>query len=73
MTPTQQRMLSLLSDGKAHSAEELHACLEDELSALSNVRAHVSNTRSILRSAGLTIVCERGCYRLMRLASILDI
>lgn len=57
-TPTQRRMLALLSDGMPHSRHELHACLEDNLGAITNIRDHISKLRGKLRPRGETIVCE---------------
>jgi hypothetical protein len=70
-TPTQQAMLDVLSDGQAHTRQELHACLPDELGPLSNINSHLCNTRKHLRPIGQDIVCElvnrRICYRHVRL------
>lgn len=70
-TPTQQAMLKVLSDGMPHTREELHACLPDNLGALSNIRAHIANIRKALRPIGQDVVCElfRGTihYRQIRL------
>ena len=55
LTPTQQAIYDILSDGKLHRREELHACLPDELGAPSNVRPHICNLRKRLN--GQEIVC----------------
>jgi DNA-binding CsgD family transcriptional regulator len=55
-TPTQRKILAVLSDGRPHSREELFACLPDDLGSVSNVRAHLSILRRKLR--GRLIVCE---------------
>ena len=57
-TPTQLKMLSILSDGMPHTRQELHSCLPDELGPLSNIRIHIHNIRKSLRSKGEDIVCE---------------
>lgn len=57
-TPTQQCMLDVLSDGQAHTREELHACLPDEMGALSNIQAHLCAIRKQLRPIGQDILCE---------------
>lgn len=66
-----ERMLRLLSDGLPHTRQELHSCLNDDLGALSNIRAHISSIRQTLRRRGEDIVCElvtrRICYRHIRL------
>lgn len=70
-TPIQQRMLIVLSDGLPHPREELHACLDDELSPYSAIKAHLSSIRKILRPKGQDIICEivhrRNMYRQIRL------
>lgn len=72
-TTTQQKMLSVLVDGCLHTQEELHACLYDDMGALSNIRAHLSNLRKKLRPTGRDVACERvnGVvrYRLLSLPS----
>lgn len=57
-TPTERRMLAVLSDGMMHSREELHACLPDDLDPLSAIRNHVSNLRKKLLPKGQDIVCQ---------------
>lgn len=56
-TPTELRMLEVLSDGRQHTRKELHACLYDELSSLKTVKFHVSTLRKKLERRGETIVC----------------
>jgi hypothetical protein len=63
-TPVQQRMLMILADGKPHTREELHACLEDELGALSNIQPHLTYIRRKIRPLGQDIICEFGNRRL---------
>lgn len=57
-TPTQQRMLDTLSDGRPHTRAELHACLADELGSTSNISSHLSEIRKALRPKGQDIVCQ---------------
>ena len=57
-TPTQSRILRVLSDGRRHSRKEIHGCLVDELGELSNIQAHLSNIRKKLRPIGEDIICE---------------
>ena len=70
-TPTQRKMMEVLSDGQRHRRIELHACLVDELGPLSNITAHISNLRKKLRPKGQDIICEFSSrviyYRLVRL------
>lgn len=57
-TPTQQRMVDLLSDGLPHSRHELHACLNDELQPLIHITPHLTLIRKVLRPKGQDIICE---------------
>ncbi len=70
-TPTQQAMLDILADGLPHTRRELHACLPDELGALSNIQIHLSKMRKTLRQDGEDIICclvnRSICYRYVRL------
>jgi hypothetical protein len=69
-TPTQQRILGVLSDGRPHWPTELQAVLNDELSE-DGVRRHVCDLRKLLRPIGQDIKREywqyRWCYVLVRL------
>lgn len=47
--PVQQRIYDALKDGVAHAAEDLRACLSDELGPIHNVRVQVSQMRKMLR------------------------
>lgn len=60
-SPIQQRMLEVLSDGLPHTPLELHACLDDELGPVRNIRAHLTAIRKKLLTKGQTIV---GYYHL---------
>ena len=71
-TPTQRRMLALLSDGRPHTRAELRKLLWDEHSGLGAVRRQLCAARKIVRAAGCEIVCEitqggRICYRQVKL------
>lgn len=57
-TPTERRMLAVLSDGLPHTRGELHACLWDDHAALQAIRFHISCIRRKLAPLGETIVCE---------------
>jgi hypothetical protein len=56
-TPVESRMLDVLSDGMAHTGDELHACLWDTDGDRSNIRTHLANLRRKLRPKGHDIVC----------------
>ena len=53
-TPTQQRILTLLSDGYGHQAEEVLGCLGDP--SLATLRVHLTHLRSKLQPNGQNIV-----------------
>lgn len=58
-TPVEARMLAVLADGEAHRDVELHACLNDTMSPVRNIRAHISVLRRKLKQSHQTVVCER--------------
>lgn len=71
-TPTQQRLLAVLSDGEPHSPAELSKCVNDDLAVDGVLRNHIKLLRDKLFSVGELIVCEihwgsrkghRVCYR----------
>lgn len=64
ISKTQARMLEVLSDGRDHTREELHACLDDQLSALSAIQFHIYCLRKVLKPIGQDIVCfnRRGIF-----------
>lgn len=70
-TPTQRRILALLSDNRPHTPEELHRLLPDELGVVTNVRAHLTELRKKLREDGEDVSCDRvngvSYYRRVRL------
>lgn len=53
-----QRMLNLLADGRPHTAQELHGCLDDELGPVSNIQMHISNIHKALEPRGEDITCR---------------
>lgn len=57
-TPTETAMLIVLADGRRHSRQELHACLQDDLAPLSAIYFHITKLRSKLNPIGEHIVCE---------------
>jgi hypothetical protein len=70
-TPTQQRMLNLLSDGLPHSREAMLECLQDEHCSPTGHLAHLTAIRKVLRPKGEDVLCEyrqrRPFYRHVRL------
>lgn len=70
-TPTQQAILGVLSDGKAHSKQELHRCLPDELASMSALRTHLCRMRPALWQRGQDVLAivhrRRTCYQLVQL------
>ena len=69
-TPTQRKILDVLSDGQGHSTEELRKCLWDELTDVSTVRVHLTQMRAKLRPIGQDILYRDSMYRHVRLVSI---
>lgn len=71
LTATEQRIFNLLSDGKPHTKEEVHTCLNDELSPVSAIANHISRMRKQLRHHAKDILCRYGggktTYQLIRL------
>jgi DNA-binding winged helix-turn-helix (wHTH) protein len=71
-TPTQQRIINLLSDGKAHDKYELlEKCMEDELASVGTLAVHICNIRKQLHTIGEDILCvfvqRKYAYRHVRL------
>jgi DNA-binding CsgD family transcriptional regulator len=70
-TPTEKRMLRVLSDGLPHSRDELQLCLWDNLGAVSNIRCHLTSIRRKLRPRGEDVLCvihrSRPAYRHVKL------
>lgn len=70
-TPTERRILAVLSDGEIHMREELMKCLPDpEFSTNTHLNDHLVVLRKKLRAMGQDIVCvshkRRYAYRQMR-------
>lgn len=64
-TPTEKRILELLSDGRPHKRQEVHACLDDDLASLKSITPHISRIRRKINTQGEEIVCvarERSYY-----------
>lgn len=58
LTPTQLRLLVILSDGEPHSRYQLRdEGLWDELGSVENVKNHIAAIRRHLRKIGQDIVC----------------
>jgi len=71
-TPTQQRILDVLSDGCPHPMTELLVCLPDPVAnTRKNVAWHLVELRKKLRPVGQDILCQflnrRLYYRHVRL------
>lgn len=60
MTPIEQKMFKLLSDGMFHTRTEVHSCLYDELGKLSNIKHHISTLRKKLPLGYLIVCVNRG-------------
>lgn len=70
-TPTEQRIVDMLSDGLPHSREELVGTI-DELATRKNLQVHITRIRNKLRPIGEDVVCEAVSlrYRHVRLISM---
>lgn len=68
-TPTQAKILALLSDGRPHARKEVQACLPDDLACPAALRRQISRLRPKLPD-GEEIVCRysgpRLCYQRIR-------
>ena len=58
-TPVQAKMLQVLSDGKPHTKEELHACLHDDLGPINNIYVHIATINKQLRMSEQEIIRDR--------------
>ncbi len=59
-TPTQLRILEVLSDGRRHKKVELLECIGDNIfdsRALATMRVHINRIKKKLEERGETIVC----------------
>lgn len=70
-TPTERRLMEVLSDMEEHPNTELQTCLYDELASPENLRFHMSNLRKKVMALGMGIYSTRvnghTKYRLVRL------
>lgn len=58
-TPTEYRIIGLLSDGMPHSQKEMVKCLyDDDQGTVRNLIPHLHGLRKKLREIGQEIVCE---------------
>lgn len=68
-SPTQQRIVDLLSDGMLHSNEEIYGMLLTA-NSVNHIQMHISNIRKLIRPVGQDIryILERGSsyYQLVR-------
>jgi hypothetical protein len=77
LSTTQKNILKVLADGKEHYIEELHRCLSDEQTPLTNVHAHLTAIRKALDLEGkVALVTHKygvgnTCYNLMPLAVVM--
>lgn len=58
LTPTQYRLMEVLSDGRRHTSGELRGCIDDELSHAQNLNNHLQRLRDQLNSVGRDVVYE---------------
>lgn len=69
----QAKMLDVLSDGKSHAVEELHACLNDDLGPIDNVCAHITHLKKVLNPQGKDILMTKAlgyrAYILVRIVA----
>lgn len=56
LTPTERRIMTMLSDGYRHRKSELQTCLGDELATNGTLLVHIANIRKKLRIVGQDIV-----------------
>lgn len=76
-TPTEQKILDRLSDGKRHLRDDLRLLLPDHImNQRSALWFHMSRIRKKLNPIGEEIVCEFSCgkihYRHVRLINVQD-
>lgn len=60
LTPTEQRIYDLLSDGMPKPRAKVFECLDDELTAVDTLYVHVFNLRKKLRHLGRDVVSRKG-------------
>jgi len=57
-TPTQTKILRVLSDGLPHKLPEVMACLDELTKRPNSLHRHLSSMRKILRPRGEDIICQ---------------
>ena len=57
-TPTQQRIMDLLSDGELHSKQEIFKCLSDDLSQPGAIHCQITLIRNKIRAEGYAIMIQ---------------
>lgn len=69
-TPTQRRIMDILSDGMPHPKEEIQETFYDPMAVSGAVRTHISYLRKKIEPTGFGILIEyvnHGiCYRLVQ-------
>lgn len=58
LTPTEQRIINLLSDGYPHHRLDLMALLNDDMTSFKTLAVHIFNLRKKLRPTGEDIITE---------------
>lgn len=58
LTWTELRIMRILSDGQAHTREELLECIDDKYTSFNNLQAALSIIRGKIRETGYMIICE---------------
>lgn len=70
LTPTQRKIMDVLSDGRSHAVADLRALLPDDLAGESALRKHICLMRQVVQVQGLDILhhreYRRAYYRLVR-------
>ena len=56
-SPTEQRIMDLLSDGLPHTKKEMVACLADPMGGEDNVKPHLHNLRKKLLTRNEAVLC----------------
>ena len=73
-TPTQRRIVDLLSDGEPHDKAEMRLCLYDDLGGDNNVHYHICQIRKLLLPVGYLIMIQfRGRTPLYRLVQSIEV
>ena len=57
-SPTQRKILLVLSDGLPHKLPELMACLDELTERPNSLHSHLALIRRKLRPAGQDIICQ---------------